>query len=135
MNKKGQGIIGGKWGYYLIYIVLFTISIAIAAAYINNNVLVDVDFSDLESDVVGNLVFECLKADEFGIIDNNKLNDQTLQNCFDSEVYHVKVKLNDGAWSQNYDFSSDNELEYYVLVKDGDKLKNNILWVDFENVT
>jgi len=134
MNKKGQAIIAGKWGYYLVYIVIFTISIAIAAGYINNKVLSDVDFSDLESDVVGNMVFECLKGSEFGIINKDKLTDSNLQSCFNPEVYHVKAKLKDGAWYKNYDFSSDNELRYYVLAEEQGKIEGDILLVEFENV-
>ena len=135
MNKKGGGeIISGKTGYYIIYIFIFAISIAIAASYINNKVTVDVDFSKLEGDVVSSIVFDCLKGKEFGIIDYNKFKNEKLKECFDENVYHVKVKLRESGEIRNSDFSSENSAEYYVLVDKGE-LQKDILSVEFENAT
>ncbi len=134
MNKKGGGeILSGKTGYYIVYIFIFAISIAIAAAYINNKVTVNVDFSVLERDVVSSMVFDCLKGSEFGIIDYNKFKSENLKECFDENTYYVKVKLRESGEIRNFDFSSDNRVEYYVLVDKGE-LQRDFLSLEFENV-
>ena len=135
MNKKGGGeILSGKTGYYIVYIFIFAISIAIAAAYINNKVTVDVDFSVLERDVVSSMVFDCLKGSEFGIIDYNKFKKENiLKECFDENTYHVKVKLGEIGEINNYPFSSQNSIKYYVLVDRNGELQRDFLSLEFEN--
>ncbi|MEK6952394.1 MAG: hypothetical protein AABX29_05240 [Nanoarchaeota archaeon] len=133
MNKKGGGdILSGKTGYYIIYIFIFAICIAIAAAYINNKVTVDVDFSRLEMNVISSMVFDCLKGNQFGIIDYNKFKNENLKECFDENTYHVKVKLRESGEIRNFDFSSQNSAEYYVLVDKGE-LQRDFLYLEFEN--
>ena len=133
MNKKGGGeILSGKTVYYIIYMFIFAISIAIAASYINNKVTVDVDFSALEKDVVSSMVFDCLKGGEFGIIDYNKFKSENLKECVDENTYYVKVKLRESGEIRNFDFSSDNNAEYYVLV-DKEELQRDFLYLEFEN--
>lgn len=133
MNRKGGGnILSGKTGYYIIYIFIFIISSIIAMAYINNKVTVNVDFSNLEKDVVSSMVFGCLKGNEFGIIDYNKFKNKNLEECFDENTYHVKVKLMESGEISNSPFSSQNSVEYYVLVDKGE-LQRDILSLEFEN--
>jgi len=141
MNKKGQGdILGGKTIYYIIYIFIFVICIAIASLYINNKVMTDIDFSELESDVIGSITFNCFGGSEFGIIDHTKFNDENIKNCFNKDMYHVKAKLDffdDHLVDmpiKNFNFDSENKVEYYVLVDYNDRLEKANLVLEFENV-
>ncbi len=138
MNRKGGGnILAGKTGYYIIYIFIFGISMAIAGAFINNNVITEVDFSQLEKDVVGNIMFDCLKGSGFGVIDYSKISDERLNECFDEDVYHVKISLDvdglDNKEIKNFNFNSD-EIGYYVVVEDNERVEKGILSLEFENV-
>lgn len=140
MNKKGNGyILGSTWGYYIMYGIIFLFAVAIAARYINAQIITDVDFSSLEQDVVSFTAIGCFKGDDFGIIDYSRFGNDRLKECFDEDVYHVEANLESidsdmDRTIRNFIFSNENKITYYVLIKNEDKLEKGFLTVVFEDV-
>jgi|SRR3989344_3404139 len=87
------GIVAGKMGFYIGYILLFTAAFFYGLKFVHSEVQLDFKINDIEDSVVINRMIRCFSEDnEFGVFDNAKVSDGRLKKCF-GRKYNFAVKL------------------------------------------
>ena len=97
MNKKGGSILASKFGFYIVFILLFSLSLVYALKLIERTELTDVKFDEIEKKVMVNRVISCLSGDNFGEIDINKFNEFEVRKCFPNNDFNLRVLLDNGV--------------------------------------
>lgn len=122
MNKRGNGDLGSRGPYYVIVFILVAIAILFAASYVKANPIVDVNSERVEESIVVNRVINCLSEDgEFGIIDEGRINEGNLRECYGKYDLHVTLfkdyEISDSVMTTNVgEFALSKEKRRYVLV-------------------
>jgi len=115
-----SGMIASKTGFYLMYIFIFVVGITIVANYTNVESKFDSNLEIVQDSVVAERTVKCLsKENEFGEIDESKLTEDSLRNCFGERYsFIIKLKKFDGIDKQ-LTVGNSNQLKQakrYVLV-------------------
>jgi hypothetical protein len=93
MNKKGN-LIASKMGFYIVFVLLFTLAIGYSLKFIEGREINKIDFLELEDSVVMNRVVNCLSKGSFGDIDSLKFDGYYLRNCLSNDNYGFLIELN-----------------------------------------
>ena len=93
MNKKGSGMLSSKMGFYIFYLILFTLAIGYSTALIERGEVRRVDFIELEKSVIANRIVSCLSNGIFGEVDESKFNELELRKCLDNNLYSFRITL------------------------------------------
>ena len=80
MNKKGGLFF--ELGFFAAYIFILFLAVGYSFGFIGQEELRGEEFfEDLEKSVITNRVISCLSGENFGEIDENKVNEDELKNC------------------------------------------------------
>ena len=128
MNKKGGAVLASKTGFYIVFLILFTLAVGYSLKFIEGGEVRRVDFLDLEKSVIANRVLSCLSKENFGDIDDVKLLDTNgLRNCLDNDIYNIFIILNKdgdaGGTASLGTISFDAVQENRFVVVDGEKAR------------
>ncbi len=92
------GILGSKLGFYIFYILLFTIGIVQVARLINIEGEYIFKIADAEDRVVVYRIIKCASENNrFGIIDESKFDEEILKNCLGGKYsFSTSLKKSEG---------------------------------------
>tara|TARA_Y100000034_G_C6867719_1_gene395676 strand:- start:589 stop:1002 length:414 start_codon:yes stop_codon:yes gene_type:complete len=96
MNKKGGSVLASRTGRYLVFIILFSLSVGFSLKFIERGEFTEVDFLEVEKSVIANRVISCISGDSFGEIDENKFNEAEIRRCFDDNKFNLHLVLDTG---------------------------------------
>ncbi len=94
MNKKGD--VASKAAFYIMYLLLFTLTVGYALRFVEGNEVRQIDFMDLEKSVLINRALSCLSNGNFGEIDRNKFNEEVMSKCLNSNRFSFLIILDEG---------------------------------------
>lgn len=96
MNKKGGDILASKTGFYIAYILLFTLAVGYSVKFIQQGEINKESLFRIEDNVIINRVISCLSSNNFGELDESKINEAELRKCLKSNVYNFFIRIETG---------------------------------------
>jgi len=130
MNKRGD--IPEKTGYYILFIIVFGISVAFAAIFLSEGIT-EFNTGEIKDSIVATKVLSCFSGGELGVIDETEITRSSLVRCFPGAKYFLKINLDkrggENLFLENtpgdlHDFRS---VKRYVKLNDGE----GILEIDY----
>ncbi len=120
MNKKGGDILASKTGFYIAYILLFTLAVGYSIKFIQQGEINKESLFRIEDNVIISRVIGCLSTNNFGEIDESKINEVELRKCLKSNVYNFFIRIETGKKLYDVNLGEvvifDREVKRFVLL-------------------
>ena len=120
MNKKGGDILASKTGFYIAYILLFTLAVGYSIKFIQQGEINKESLFRIEDNVIINRVIGCLSTNNFGEFDESKINEVELRKCLKSNVYNFFIRIETGKKLYDVNLGEvvifDREVKRFVLL-------------------